>query len=96
MKSTLTRHLVFTVAIALLAVAAAPSGAALGHWDRITFSGPVALPGRAPGRLYTFEIANPASSLRWCAYPGATRAGSTSPVSPGWSRDRWAFRGSTP
>ena len=65
MKPTLTRHLVFTAAIALLALTAAPSGAALGHWDRITFSGPVALPGVVlPAGSYTFEIANPESSQR--------------------------------
>lgn len=65
MKPTLTRHLVFTAAIALLALSAAPSGAALGHWDRITFSGPVALPGVVlPAGSYTFEIANPETSLR--------------------------------
>lgn len=61
-----TRHLVFTAAIALLALAAAtPSRAALGLADRITFSGPVALPGVVlPAGSYTFEIANPDSSLR--------------------------------
>ena len=66
MKPTLTRNLVFTAAIALLALAAAtPSRAALGLGDRITFSGPVALPGVVlPAGSYTFEIANPESSLR--------------------------------
>ena len=66
MKPTLTRHLVFTAAIALLALAAAtPSRAALGLGDRITFSGPVALPGVVlPAGSYTFEIANPETSLR--------------------------------
>jgi hypothetical protein len=65
MKPTLTRHLVFTAAIALLALTAAPSGASLGHWDRITFSGPVALPGVVlPAGSYKFEIANPETSLR--------------------------------
>ena len=66
MKPTLTRHLVFTAAIALLALAAAaPSRAALGPGDRLTFSGPVALPGVVlPAGSYTFEIANPDSSLR--------------------------------
>jgi hypothetical protein len=64
MKPTLTRHLVFTAAIALLALAAAtPSRAALGLGDRLTFSGPVALPGVVlPAGSYTFEIANPWSS----------------------------------
>ena len=68
MKPTLTRHLAFTAVIALLALAAAPSGASrasLGRWDRITFSGPVALPGVVlPAGSYTFEIANPETSLR--------------------------------
>jgi len=65
MKPTLTRQLVFTAAIALLALAAAPSGASLGRWDRITFSGPVALPGVVlPAGSYTFEIANPETSHR--------------------------------
>ena len=66
MKPTLTRHLVFTAAIALLALAAAtPSRAALGLGDRITFSEAVALPGVVlPAGSYTFEIANPESSLR--------------------------------
>ena len=66
MKPTLTRQLVFTAAIALLAFAAAtPTRAALGLGDRITFSGPVALPGVVlPAGAYTFEIANPESSLR--------------------------------
>jgi hypothetical protein len=71
MKPTFTRRLVFTAAIALLALAVAPSGAGIGHWDtvvhwdRITFSGPVALPGVVlPAGAYKFEIANPESSLR--------------------------------
>jgi hypothetical protein len=65
MKPTLTRHLVFTAAIALLGLAAAtPSRAALGLGDKITFSGPVSLPGVVlPAGSYTFEIANPNSSL---------------------------------
>ena len=65
MKPTLTRYMVFTAAIALMALAAAtPTRAALGG-DRITFSGPVALPGVVlPAGSYTFEIANPDSSLR--------------------------------
>jgi hypothetical protein len=64
MKQTLTRYMVFTAAIALMALAAAtPTRAALGG-DRITFSGPVALPGVVlPAGSYTFEIANPESSL---------------------------------
>jgi hypothetical protein len=64
MKPTLTRHLVFTAAIALLALAAAtPARAALGLGDRLTFSGPVALPGVVlPAGSYTFEVANPWSS----------------------------------
>lgn len=64
MKPTLTRNLVFTAAIALLALASAtPSRAALGPGDRITFSGAVALPGVVlPAGSYTFEVANPWSS----------------------------------
>ena len=66
MKPTLIRNLVFTAAIALMAFAAAtPTRAALGLGDRITFSGPVALPGVVlPAGAYTFEVANPDSSLR--------------------------------
>ena len=66
MKPTLTRNLVFLAAIALLTLAAAtPSRAALELGDKITFSGPVALPGVVlPAGAYTFEIANPDSSLR--------------------------------
>ena len=57
MKPTLTRHLLLTVAIALLALTAAPSGAALGHWDRITFSGPAFSEPRLIGFAYDFEQA---------------------------------------
>ena len=66
MKPILTRRLVFTAAIALLALAAAtPTRAALWGGDKITFSGPVSLPGVVlPAGSYTFEIANPDSSLR--------------------------------
>ena len=66
MKPTLTRNLVLTAAIAMLGLAAAtPSRAALGPGDRITFSGAVALPGVVlPAGSYTFEVANPWSSLR--------------------------------
>ena len=65
MKPTLTRRLVFTAAIAVLALAAAaPSRAALGRWDSLTFNGPVALPGVVlPAGAYTFEVANPDNSL---------------------------------
>ena len=66
MKPTLTRNLVLTAAIALMAFAAAtPTRAALGPADKITFGAPVALPGVVlPAGAYTFEIANPDSSLR--------------------------------
>ena len=66
MKPTLTRHLVFTAAIALLALAAAtPTRAAFGLGEKITFSRPVGLPGVVlPAGSYTFEIANPDSSHR--------------------------------
>ena len=68
MRPTLTRHLVFTAAVAMLALAAvaaaAPSRASLGRWDRLTFSGPVALPGVVlPAGAYIFEVANPDNSL---------------------------------
>ena len=65
MKPTLNRYLMFTAAIALMALAAAtPTRAALGLGDKITFSGAVALPGVVlPAGAYTFEIANPDSSL---------------------------------
>ena len=66
MKPTLTRNLVFTAAIALMAfAAAAPTRAAIGLGDRLTFNTAVALPGVVlPAGAYTFEIANPDSSLR--------------------------------
>ena len=69
MKPTLTRHLVFTAVVAILALAAAaaaaPSRASLGRWDRLTFNGPVALPGVIlPAGAYIFEVANPDNSLR--------------------------------
>ena len=66
MKPTLTRNLVFAAAIALMAFSAAtPTRAALGPADKITFGAPVALPGVVlPAGAYTFEIANPDSSLR--------------------------------
>jgi hypothetical protein len=68
MKPTLTRHLVFTAVIAVLALAAvtaaAPSRASLGRWDRLIFNGPVALPGVVlPAGAYIFEVANPDTSL---------------------------------
>jgi len=63
-RNTLARNLALTAAAALLTLAAAsPSGAAIGQWDRLTFSGPVALPGVVlPTGSYTFEVANPGSS----------------------------------
>jgi len=66
MKPTLNRYLMFTAAIALMALAAAvPTRASFGPADRITFSGAVALPGVVlPAGAYTFEVANPDSSLR--------------------------------
>jgi hypothetical protein len=62
--SALTRNLAFIAGAALLALAiAAPSGAALGPWERLTFRGPVALPGAVlPTGAYVFEVANPGSS----------------------------------
>ena len=64
--STLTRNLAFIAGAALLALAvASPSGAGLGPWDRITFSGPVALPGVVlPTGAYVFEVATPTQSPR--------------------------------
>ncbi len=62
--SALARNLAFIAGAALLALAvASPSGASLGPWDRITFSGPVALPDAVlPTGAYVFEVANPGSS----------------------------------
>lgn len=62
--ANLSRKLAVAAAAALFALtAASPSGAALGRWDRLSFSGPVALPGVVlPRGSYTFEIANPDSS----------------------------------
>ena len=66
MKRNAARNVAYLAAAALLAFAfAAPTGAAeWGQMDRITFSGAVALPGVVlPAGSYTFEIANPQSSL---------------------------------
>ena len=59
------RNLLFSAAAALLALtAAAPSGAAIGPQEVITFGRAVALPGVVmPAGAYTFEVANPDSSL---------------------------------
>src|SRR4030095_15246679 len=66
MKPTLTRNLVLTAAIALMAFAAAtPTRAALRPADKITFGSPVARPRvELPGGADPFEIANPDASLR--------------------------------
>ena len=58
------RNLMLTAGAALLALtAAAPSGAAIGPRDVLTFSRAVALPGVViPAGAYAFEVANPDSS----------------------------------
>jgi hypothetical protein len=62
--ATVVRSLAVTAAAALMAlVAAAPSGAAFGRHDQITFRRAVALPGVVlPAGAYIFEVANPESS----------------------------------
>jgi hypothetical protein len=62
--SALTRNLAFIAGAALLAlVVATPSGAGLGQWNSLRFSGPVALPNAIlPTGAYVFEVANPGSS----------------------------------
>jgi hypothetical protein len=66
MKAVVTaRKFAFAVAALLALASVASSGAAWGHADRITFNKAVALPGAVlPAGSYTFEIANPSSSMR--------------------------------
>lgn len=62
-RATIVRNLTFAAAALLAVAAAAPTGAAVGQRDHVTFSGAVALPGAVlPAGAYIFEVANPDSS----------------------------------